>query len=288
VLGVSAALAAGLIRLTAKASETVKQLLIGVIAALLIVATLLLNDDPWLVALFPTHNAIIYGNLALPACIFLAGFLLANDRIPTYRKWPVAVVIAGLGIYFAGAPIYNTPPPSHERWAGDVCLQTSFATCLPASAATLLRHHNIEGSEHELAQLSLTSRKGTSLLGIYRGLGLKVADEPFHVILERATFAEIQQTEHLPRILIVMLTPEVDALDPRYAQKWGWTVGQAHAVVLLGFEADGRPLIADPSVGVEHWSRDGLKHLYDGVTIRLEPDSPTPVRQLVDSSPASP
>jgi hypothetical protein len=57
------------------------------------------------------------------------------------------------------------------RYAGEVCLQSTFSTCGPASAATLLRSFGKIASEKELAHDSFTSRGGTEIWYLARALG---------------------------------------------------------------------------------------------------------------------
>jgi hypothetical protein len=58
-----------------------------------------------------------------------------------------------------------------DRYAGEVCLQSTFSTCGPASAATLLRSFGKIASEKELAHDSFTSRGGTEIWYLARALG---------------------------------------------------------------------------------------------------------------------
>jgi ABC-type bacteriocin/lantibiotic exporter with double-glycine peptidase domain len=57
-----------------------------------------------------------------------------------------------------------------DRYQGEVCLQSTFSTCGPASAATLLRSFGIVASERELAYDSFTSRGGTEIWYLARAL----------------------------------------------------------------------------------------------------------------------
>ncbi len=57
-----------------------------------------------------------------------------------------------------------------DRFQGDVCLQSTFSTCGPASAVTLLRSFGDEVSERELARESFTSRGGTEIWYLARAL----------------------------------------------------------------------------------------------------------------------
>lgn len=49
----------------------------------------------------------------------------------------------------------------HEKWRDGVCLQSSYSTCGPASAATLLKAMGIEATEKELATDAFSTSSGT-------------------------------------------------------------------------------------------------------------------------------
>jgi hypothetical protein len=55
-----------------------------------------------------------------------------------------------------------------DRWDSEVCLQSTFSTCGPSSAATLLKGFGQTASEKQLAKESLTSRGGTEIWYIAR------------------------------------------------------------------------------------------------------------------------
>ena len=57
-----------------------------------------------------------------------------------------------------------------DRCEGEVCMQTTFSTCGPSSAATLLEAFGQPASERQLASECLTSRGGTEIWYIARAL----------------------------------------------------------------------------------------------------------------------
>ncbi|HKT87565.1 MAG TPA: cysteine peptidase family C39 domain-containing protein [Candidatus Sulfotelmatobacter sp.] len=70
-----------------------------------------------------------------------------------------------------------------DRFRGQVCLQSTFSTCGPASAVTLLRAFGYSATERELARESLTSRGGTEIWYLARalrrrGIGTQVVIRP--------------------------------------------------------------------------------------------------------------
>lgn len=90
------------------------------------------------------------GRLAVPTLVLLcAGILM----VP-YVK-PIA------------APLEELPP---GQWKQGVAIQTTLATCGPASAATLLRQFNIAASERDLARECFSYRGGTENWYVARAL----------------------------------------------------------------------------------------------------------------------
>jgi hypothetical protein len=63
----------------------------------------------------------------------------------------------------------------HERWEGDVCLQSTASTCGPASVATILRHLGVSATERQAARAAFSYEGGTEawyLARYVRSLGL--------------------------------------------------------------------------------------------------------------------
>jgi hypothetical protein len=57
-----------------------------------------------------------------------------------------------------------------DLWQDGICMQSSVATCGPASAATILRELGIKASERELAEESFASASGTENWYLARAL----------------------------------------------------------------------------------------------------------------------
>jgi predicted double-glycine peptidase len=49
----------------------------------------------------------------------------------------------------------------HERWEGDVCLQSTASTCGPASVTTILRHLGVRTTEQQAARAAYSYAGGT-------------------------------------------------------------------------------------------------------------------------------
>ncbi|MEM1356380.1 MAG: cysteine peptidase family C39 domain-containing protein [Planctomycetota bacterium] len=149
---------------------------------------------------------------------------------------------------------------------------TATRTCTPAAATTLLSYHGVETSEEQLAELCLTSEKGTHLTGLYRGLSL-LAPEGHRVRVESLIVLELMgRPDALPAVVSLKLTQEIADRDPRFVQNWGWDVEVTHTVVVIGFPNEQIVAIADPGVGRETWTVRGLEELWTHEVIYLEPD----------------
>ncbi|MFG0268252.1 MAG: C39 family peptidase [Rhodopirellula sp. JB055] len=216
--------------------------------------------------------AIVYTNFASIFAALAAGWAL---RLPNTPVWRRAVLATLLGMGSATAILWpllsiaiRPAPEGGDQWNNGVAMQTSWATCSPAAAATLFRAEGIDVSESDLIPLCLTDSSGTPTLGLYRGIKL-VADQrgrSLEVLDE--TLDEMWNQNDWPVLMAVKLPYGVD--DRRYADQWGWIPGMGHSVVAFGLTSDGqRMLVGDPSVGLEQWSKDDLRVLWHGDGIRL-------------------
>ncbi|MFG0254123.1 MAG: peptidase C39 [Rhodopirellula sp. JB053] len=221
----------------------------------------------------PSSAAIIYSNFAAIFAALAAGWALRLPKIPLWRR-SVLSVFLGLcsfaAIVWPLLSIAVRPPPSGALVVeGVVVEQTSWATCSPAAAATLLRAVGVETTEAEMIPLCLTDKSGTPTLGLYRGVKLKAEENGLRVNVIDDTLDELMASNDWPVLLAVGLPYGVE--DRRYAEQWGWIPGMGHSVVALEKMSDGGGiLIADPSIGLERWSRADMDVLWRGVGMRLE------------------
>jgi hypothetical protein len=146
-------------------------------------------------------------------------------------------------------------------------MQSSWATCSPAAAATLLNAEGITVSEREMIPLCLTDYHGTPTLGLYRGVKLIANRNNRRVEIIDRHLEQLLRDDDWPVLISVRLPFGVD--DPRFADEWGWIPGTGHAVVGLGRTPDGGFLIADPAVGLERWSKPKLEKLWQGNGLRV-------------------
>jgi len=226
----------------------------------------------------PVANLVILGNWFPIFLAALAGIVLPMTNLPVARRAIVVTLLAAAGCYAALLPLLGQAPQCEQRWSrwGD-CVQTTDYTCTPASAATLLRAHGIAATEQEMAELCLT-RKGTSWLGLYRGLKLKTQGTSWDVEMVRCSVDELVRFADRPMIAEVGLQDD-DRADPTFRSEFGWAPGRKHSVVLSGFSATGRAKIIDPApmIGREEWDTATLRVLWRGYGLRLieRPSSPT-------------
>ena len=106
--------------------------------------------------------------LAFPAG-FLAGWIQVRI-VPRLRLSPwgtrlIIPIVLGFAIAVPYLkPLLRQPQPMsvlHDQWQNGVCLQSTFSTCGPASAATILHYLGVNATESELALASHTSARGT-------------------------------------------------------------------------------------------------------------------------------
>jgi hypothetical protein len=241
------------------------------IVGLIVFHSFFVSGRLWIARLIPFSGVPVLGNAFLALVVgILAG--LAWRVIPGHagRRTVLIATLLGATLVRSVGPVLGHPPAGlWNRWRHSVAIQTSPATCSPAAAATLLREHGIAATESEMAELCLTTTRGTTALGLYRGLKLKTAGSAWDVEPFQLDPAGLRKLDG-PAVLNVRLdrTPGV---DPRYERLWGWTPGVSHTVVFLGFAHDGKVNIGDPAVGREQWFEGDLRVLWHGEGLRLVP-----------------
>lgn len=227
-----------------------------------------IRDSVLLARCLPFSNLIVLGNWFPIAAVILAGLAWRHASGGWIRKtWPVAAL--GLVAVFAAAqPLVGTPPACGNRWDDTgICRQTTPYTCTAACAATVLSMHGIPATEQEMAELCLT-RRGTTWQGLYRGLKRKTAGTPFDVEVVSCSAEDLRG--YTPDCLVITVgLPASGDFAPIYEQRYRWTRGTMHTVLLFDFVAGDRLEMADPDVGREQWTVDDLRVLYRGRGLRL-------------------
>jgi len=227
-------------------------------------------DSVAVVLLVPPSWLPFAAEWQVPLVAFGAGIFMRETALPWWRRIVLGSLLVFVAFLPMGKAVFGEVPRSVDLWNGMVCRQTHPSTCSAAAAATLLQYHGIAAVEGELIMACFTRKDGTSLGGLLRGVELMSRPQGYRARVATATLDDLRSKERQPAILLVNLRQEVAAKEPRYENQWGWVIGQSHAVVLLGFNEAGHPIIGDPSVGREVWSLEGLTELWTGTTVWLE------------------
>ncbi|WP_442506068.1 peptidase C39 [Novipirellula sp. SH528] len=221
--------------------------------------------------LVPVSAAIIYTNFAAIFAALAAGWAWRLPNTPRWRRGSLATLLALSSLAAINWPLLSMavrpPPQGGDDWENGVAMQTSWATCSPAAAATLFRAEGIDVAESQMIPLCLTDSSGTPTLGLYRGVKLISQQHDRTVEVLDETHAELLAKDDWPVLLAVELPYGVE--DRRYANQWGWIPGMGHSVVALGKRPDGI-VIADPSVGLELWNERDLQVLWHGSGMRVK------------------
>jgi hypothetical protein len=215
------------------------------------------------------RDVMTLANLEPLATAVLIAVLFRVSSGKWYVKTVLATAMAGVMLWQSYGQFFGPTPDTLERWNGEVCRQTTRASCSAASAATLLTLHGIPATETEMAKLCLTTDSGTQLLGLYRGLRIKTEGTPWKVVPFRGDIQTLRNANR-PAILTVGID-YWQTTDPRYAADWGWIPGMFHTVVFMKFVDGGKVEIGDPGVGKEQWEEQGILDLWKGEGYWLVP-----------------
>jgi len=231
-------------------------------------------DWGWFVMRHTTSNLPYLTNLIFEGAVVLAGLLWrgASDRSERNRAIVLTIPLVGLALF--SYSWYFQPLPHGMYGKADktgYCRQTTDDTCSPAAAVMLLNSKGITADEAEMAALCLSrAGKGTSELGLLRGLVQKSAPNGWRVRMINSTPAEL----HLlagPALLAVGLSRTAPKKIVEKMREFGWEPGQYHSVVVMGGDATGKWLdVADPSYGREKWPAEHLAVLWNGRALVLE------------------
>lgn len=263
--------------------------LVASLVVLMIVAYIVfLWDNAVLTSLIPYSNVIVLGNFFPIGAAVLSG--IACGRLSKFRGRQAATAI---GMLFAGVaglawPMIGRTPECGDKWDREgihrICLQTSQSSCMAAASATLLRSYGVDTTEQEMASLCFTRERGTNWLGLYHGLSVKLAPVGMRPVLFSENFEQLIRRRG-PQIISCELTEEAAAKYPELSEDWGWIVGVKHAVVLVEVHSNGFVLIGDPANGLERWSPEQLRLLWDGRGAGVEklPGYPDPTSSVTAS-----
>jgi hypothetical protein len=219
----------------------------------------------------PSSAAIIYTNLAAVFAGLGAGWGWRLPNTPPWRRTLLALILGVASLVAILWPMLSMalrpPPEGQNEWDGPVAKQSSWATCSPAAAATLLTAEGISVSEREMIPLCLTDYDGTPTLGLYRGIKLIASRNKRRVEIVDRHLETLLEEDDWPVLMAVRLPFGVD--DPRFEAEWGWIPGMGHSVVVLERNSAGELLVADPAIGLEVWDEKKLETLWQGNGIRV-------------------
>ncbi|MCO8122917.1 peptidase C39 [Stieleria sp. TO1_6] len=242
----------------------------------------------WASAL-PTAAVVCWSNW-LPILLAFAAGLASNAS--ALRQLSRSIAVTSMLLLSAGFLILPVLRPSlfpieianTADWQDGVCLQSNEASCGPAAAATLLRQSGLlaplplrhqaghwdptplDSSETWLAGACLTSRHGTSSLGLIRGLRMAVNGSDRQVQVADSDPGRWSINGQLPNLAVVRFRNH-RAAGP-VTQLLG-TDAEGHAIVVHSRTSDGRWRIADPAVGWRMWSDEELRRVFTGEAIYL-------------------
>lgn len=254
-------------RFARKAHRRLTRFAVLTVVILIILYATLLWNTPALVSVVPSSNAIVLGNWFPVAAALISGLYLGRFHGRHRRtKWFLVPLLCLVTVWSAADLVIGEPPACQDQWEADACLQSSPVSCSAAAAAMLLKLHDIEATESEMAQLCLTQSTGTHWLGLYRGLVLKTKGSLYRVEVFNCDVDQLRSHSSTAAILFMGLDKD-SILSEIYSAK-GWIPGVEHSVLLIGM-SHRRWNIVDPAVGHELWAERDLPMLWKGRGIRL-------------------
>jgi hypothetical protein len=226
----------------------------------------------WLDLVFFT-NFTLEGVAALLAVVWRrAPDAAARRRASLLTPAAVGVALWSYAWYFARVPAGL----AGRADASGYCAQTSQDSCSAAAAVMLLYTRGIPATEAEMAGLCLTrAGQGTTPLGLYRGLALKVRPHGLRPVSITARTASGRPALAAPAIVSIGLSRLAPRSVVERMEEFGWQPGARHAVLFLKVApTDDTIPVADPSFGREQWpvrDPEDLRWLWDGVALTLQP-----------------
>ncbi len=172
---------------------------------------------------------IFLGGAAGAAASLLPRFLLG---LPLF-----ALLALGVAPYIKPIAAPLSESSIHEQWREDACLQSTGATCGPASVSTILRQFGVSANEREAAKAAFTYAGGTEawyLARYVRSKGLNA-----HFDFEKTFFP----SSGLPAVVGVRIG------------------GVGHFIAVLDVNGN-QVTFADPIFGKEHVSMPDFQRRY--------------------------
>ncbi len=255
--------------------------------ALVLVAVLVLlplqvaaGRFPWVLAnVTQWPGLLLLLDAWLPLALLIAfAALRAQPTAPARLRTGllVALLVGTAGWVQLRALQAPTPLVGASRVRTGVVLQSAPSSCGAAAAATLLRALAIDpaATEAELAVRCRTDpRRGTSDLGLFRGLRLSAPDRSARFAWPGLDGLRARRTP----CLVFAGLDEGAATTPEHRavlrDQCGWSEGVSHAVVFYEITRDAEgecAWIGDPRIGRERWPLADLVALWSGMALELD------------------
>jgi predicted double-glycine peptidase len=230
---------------------------------------LVIRNQLWLTRVVPHPALVVTSNWIPLFSAALAGLAWARGSGTRLRRALPVFALAGTALFSLLEPVVLRAESNGDFWVYGVCMQSSQSTCSAACAATLLAWHGLPATEREMVRLCLTTRRGTSILGMYHGLGAATVGTDWRVVSVEPTLDALKEAVADGPVAITVGLPRFGDVDPRYENHWGWQRGKTHTVVLFQFLENGLIDVGDPSIGRELWSVKALKTLWRDDALQL-------------------
>jgi len=195
----------------------------------------------WIGAVFGAVGGLVTGS-ALAATLCLPKDRNRRIALPLF-------IFTGLSIAVGNrkSEIFHPFTPSgQDSWDYEVCLQTTGATCGPASLATCLRILGMSATESDLARDANTSQEGTFFADLARVARHRGATAVFHA-------HQSPDAVPLPAIASVILPG-----------------GENHFIALIS--KDGSLVVADPLNGSHSFANGKSLYQWTGTFLSLSKD----------------
>ncbi len=250
-------------KLFRKAGDWIRLIALLILAGLVAVYLIYVRDSMLQIEVLQSRNTIIWGKWLplLVGCAVGICFGFENKKLKRIR---VMLVVFFLVSYLDFAENFFPRPKSTLRQTGWLTLQSTDTTCSPASVSTLLRLNGVKTDEKKMIEDCLTTYRGTSRQGIWRGLKMNCPEGHEVVPVHYKDKKDIEYP-----ILIRAALKNGDPNTETFHEKWGWKPGVPHSVVLLSDNKDGTITVGDPACGIEPWKKKALDVLWNNEGFRI-------------------
>ncbi len=259
--------AIGSYRLFSKTDTKIRITAICVLSLLIAVYLLFVRDSLFQLHFLPVENAIIWGKWLPSLTGLVVGICFGMDA-KKLKRVKVMLITMMLVSYLDFGENFFPRPKSKDLRHKWVTIQSSNTTCSPAAVASMLRLFGIDRNEKEMIKDCLTTYRGTSRQGIWRGL-VKNCPEGYKVV---PVYYKDKKDIEYPILIRATLHRGAKNFE-QYNKEWGWQAGVPHSVVIEKDNGDGTIRVGDPACGQENWNKSSLDVLWDHQGFRIVKDN---------------